>query len=389
MLEEVPGNTDNFDRSFNSRVKQKRNAVFYSHASGNMSNFLIGALFLSIVLWEYNASTTLILTWLSLVVIAAFVTVIVEKSVRTNASLNSSLDERWVKQRLIIGGMNALIYGITPLLLPEDVAPAAELYLFIILSTLITVASVSYSTIPKFVYLLCLFSLGPLTLYFFIKADHFHIILAFTTLAWALIVLRKASDVSKTTIDQIIDSERLQDEIKLHEKVKQQIKAMAHYDLLTGIANRRLLESILNRSISRAKRENSKVGFIIIDLDDFKPINDQYGHQAGDAILKHVAANLSRMLRASDLVARIGGDEFCIVLEDAIDPNLIEPMLIKISEVISQPVRYLDQSLSVGASLGYSQLPDDGDSMDSLMRAADMRMYASKRERKLISIEAV
>jgi diguanylate cyclase (GGDEF)-like protein len=389
MLEEVPRNTDDHDRSFDSRVKQKRNVVFYSHAAGNMPSFVIGALFLGFVLWEYNTPEILLISWLSLAAFAALVTLVLEKSVRKTDTLNASPCERWVKQRLFLGGVNTFIFGITPLLLPQDVAPAAELYLFIILTTLVSLASVAYSTIPNFIYLLCIFALGPLAAYFFIKADHFHIILGLTTLIWSLIVLRKAAIVSHTTIEQIIDSEKLEDEIRRHEVVKQQIKEMAHYDLLTGIANRRLLESMINRSINRAKREGSKVGFIIIDLDNFKPINDEYGHQAGDTVLKHVASNLSRMLRSSDLVARIGGDEFCIVLEDAIDQNEVEMMLSKLAEVISLPVSYFGNELSVEASLGYSQLPEDGENMDSLIRAADMRMYESKRERKLIPAEAI
>lgn len=389
MLREIPRIIDDHDSTFDIRVKHKRNAVFYTHSTGNMYSFLVGALFLTLVLWQFNTSPLLLVLWLSLVALCVVITVVFEKKFRKSDGLNTTPSEKWVRQRLVIGSMNALVYGITPLLLPYNVAPAAELYLFIILSTLVTVASVAFSTIPKFIYLLCAFSLGPLALNFFLKTDSFHLILGFTTLAWSLIVLRKAADVSRTAISQIVDSEKLQDEIRQHEKVKQQIKEMAHYDLLTGIANRRLLESMINRSINRAKRESGKVGFIAIDLDNFKPINDKYGHQAGDAILKHVASNLSNALRSSDLVARIGGDEFCIVLEDAVDKYMIEAMLSKLSEVISEPIMYFDHEISVEASLGYSQLPDDGDSMDSLMRAADMRMYESKRERKLIPAEAV
>ena len=368
---------------FEARVKQQRNMVFYSHATGNMSSFLIGALFLCVVLLQYHASHFTMMMWLVLTAAVVVVTIIFERSVRKSDLQASAPSEKWIRYRLIIGSLNALIYGITPLLLPHNVDPAAELYLFIILSTLVTVASSAYSTVPRFIYLLTLLCMGPLALYFFSKLDQFHIIMGMTTLTWIAIVLKKAADVSRTAIKQIVDSEKLQDEIREHEIVKQQIKAMAHYDLLTGIANRRLLESMINRSINRAKRENGRVGFIIIDLDNFKPINDRFGHQAGDAILKHVAKNLSDAIRSSDLVARIGGDEFCVILEDAIDAEQVPSMLNKLAEIIQQPVSYAGNELSVDASLGYSQLPEDGNSMDDLMRVADIRMYDAKRQRKL------
>ncbi len=389
MLYEVPQNTDNHDRSFDSRVKQKRNAVFYSNATGNMPNLLIAALFLALVLWEYKASEIMLISWLALAAFSALVTVAVEKSALKRDALNTSPNERWIKQRQFLGGMNALVYGITPLILPQDVAPAAELYLFIILSTMVTLASIAYSTIPKFIFLLCLLFLGPLAVYFFIKADYLHIILGVTTLIWSIMVLRKTSVVSQTTIQQIIDSQKLQDEIRLHEMFKQQINGMAHYDLLTGIANRRLLESKIYHSINSAKRESSKFGFIIINLDNFKLFNNTYGHQAGNTILKQVAIRLRRVLRSSDFIARIGGDEFCVVLENAIDQKMVEPMLSRLAKNIEQPISYLNNELSVEVSQGYSQFPEDGDSMDSLIITADMRIYESRRERKFIPIEAV
>lgn len=387
MLDDLPNQNEQEPLPFDIRVKHKRNDVFFDHATGNMTSFLIGAVFLCIVLQHYNASQNAITLWMALTAVVVLITVLFERSVRKSDAQAATPSEKWIRYRLIIGVLNAIIYGITPLLLPENVDPAAELYLFIILSTLVTVASSAYSTIPKFIYLLSFFSMGPLALYFFSRADQFHFIMGMTTVIWTLIVLKKAADVSRTTIKQIVDSEKLQDEIRQHQIVKQQIRAMAHYDLLTGIANRRLLESMINRSINRAKRENGKVGFIIIDLDNFKPINDKFGHQAGDTILKHVAKNLSDTIRSSDLVARIGGDEFCVILEDAIDADQVQPMLNKLSEIISLPVTYAGSELSVDASLGYSQLPEDGDSMDSLMRVADIRMYEAKRERKLIPVE--
>lgn len=384
MLDDAPNQNEPEVRPFDTRVKHQRNIVFYQHATGNMSSFLVGAMFLSIVLLQFDASLKAIALWMALTTIVALITIFFERSVRKSDLVTAAPNEKWIRYRLVIGALNALIYGITPLLLPENADHAAVLYLFIIISTLVTVASTAYSTFPNFIYVLSFFSMGPLALYFFSKADKFHLIMGMTTVVWTAIVLKKAADVSRTTIKQIVDSEKLQDEIREHQIVKKRIRAMAHYDLLTGIANRRLLESMINRSINRAKRENGKVGFIIIDLDNFKPINDRFGHQAGDAILKNVASNLSDTIRSSDLVARIGGDEFCIILEDAIDPDQVQPMLEKLAAIIRQPITYAGEALSVDASLGYSQLPEDGDCMDSLMRAADMRMYEAKRERKLI-----
>jgi diguanylate cyclase (GGDEF)-like protein len=163
------------------------------------------------------------------------------------------------------------------------------------------------------------------------------------------------------------------------EKAKLSMTHMANHDPLTGLPNRRLLFELLQKTFDIAQRNRSKVGVIYIDLDDFKPINDNLGHLAGDKALVSIAGRLRATLRASDTVARVGGDEFVAVLASVKDRRDIALAAAKILEECGQEMPIEDARCQVGLSMGVAVFPDDGDSIETIVSAADAAMYRVKR----------
>ncbi len=157
----------------------------------------------------------------------------------------------------------------------------------------------------------------------------------------------------------------------------------AHYDALTGLPNRQLLNDHLNLSINRAKRQNTCVAILFVDLDDFKTVNDSFGHSAGDQMLKVIAQRLTQSLRSIDIVVRFGGDEFIVIISDIEETPLesyIKPVIIKLQEIIGEPVTIRKHSMQPTASIGVAFYPEDAQTGSTLIQHADAAMYEAKRK---------
>ncbi|MDG3063791.1 diguanylate cyclase domain-containing protein [Thauera mechernichensis] len=158
-------------------------------------------------------------------------------------------------------------------------------------------------------------------------------------------------------------------------------------DRLTGLANREALLQQLQRRIERARndRRNPHVGVLFIDLNRFKSINDNHGHEIGDQVLQEIANRLAHSVRAEDLVARYAGDEFVIVTDNVTDRPALDQVRLHVEAVLRAPLttpQIAGLGLSVGGAIGGALYPDDGDSPESLLRHADHAMYADKLDRR-------
>nr|WP_277812895.1 GGDEF domain-containing protein [Sulfurimonas gotlandica] len=154
----------------------------------------------------------------------------------------------------------------------------------------------------------------------------------------------------------------------------------AHHDALTGLPNRVLFNDRLEQAIEKAKRSNSKIALLFIDLDHFKEINDSLGHDVGDEILKTVTTRLNESKRDEDTLARLGGDEFTIILEDLHQVQDSSLIANKVLESLSKSMNVNDNVLYVSSSIGISIYPDDGVSTKDLLKFADSAMYKAKDE---------
>lgn len=168
-------------------------------------------------------------------------------------------------------------------------------------------------------------------------------------------------------------------DITARKRAEEQIRYLALYDELTGLPNRRLFFERMHQALIRAGRNQQVVGFLYVDLDGFKPINDEYGHEAGDAALREIGKRLPTLIRDSDTAARIGGDEFAVILPDLPDERGIELVAQKIADSIGQPLQVMGDELHVHASVGISSYPQDGMDVDKLLNQADAAMYVAKR----------
>jgi diguanylate cyclase (GGDEF)-like protein/PAS domain S-box-containing protein len=160
---------------------------------------------------------------------------------------------------------------------------------------------------------------------------------------------------------------------------EQRMLYLATHDGTTGLNNRNWLRDHLGAAIARARRRKSLLGVLFLDLDGFKRINDDFGHDAGDAVLSEVARRLTACVREVDGVIRFGGDEFIVVLEDLAGRRDGTNVARKILRALSKSVNLKNQSVGVSASIGIAFFPDDGRTMDTLLNAADAAMYLAKK----------
>lgn len=158
------------------------------------------------------------------------------------------------------------------------------------------------------------------------------------------------------------------------------MRRLAYHDELTGLSNRVTLQDRLQLELEHARRQQSRLGVLYIDLDGFKLINDAHGHRAGDALLKGVAENLRGVLRRGDTIARLGGDEFALLLPRLSGVDDARAVATKVLEAIRLPVRFESRELCVSASLGLALHPGHAANADELLRLADGAMYRAKRQ---------
>ncbi len=163
---------------------------------------------------------------------------------------------------------------------------------------------------------------------------------------------------------------------------EQKLRYLAHHDPLTGVANRQLFNETFKELLTYGEQNNELVGLLYLDLDGFKPVNDNLGHDLGDLLLKAVAKRIKNCLRSSDVVARLGGDEFTVILPGIKQPTDGAIVAQKIGSTIAQTFMINGHSINVTASIGISVYPIDGDKPEILIKKADTAMYSAKKQGK-------
>ncbi len=178
-------------------------------------------------------------------------------------------------------------------------------------------------------------------------------------------------DGSRVTVAVFID-------IRGRIETQRQLTTLAYYDSLTALPNRTLFFDRLNGAINRARRHGSSLAVMLVDLDNFKQVNDSYGHVSGDQLLTIVAQRLRERMRGSDTVCRLGGDEFAILLEDTSNPADVSNVAQEVVEALSKPFRLAEGEVHTGSSIGVTFFPQDGASCEDLLKNADVALYRAK-----------
>ncbi|MBV9361951.1 MAG: diguanylate cyclase, partial [Betaproteobacteria bacterium] len=156
------------------------------------------------------------------------------------------------------------------------------------------------------------------------------------------------------------------------------LEFLAHHDTLTGLPNRAMFAERAREAVTHARRHQKNCAFLFLDLDNFKTVNDTLGHDVGDALLKIISSRLRASVRGDDFIARIGGDEFCVLLQDIADPREAAAVAQKLLHELGKPYRIGEHQVSSGASIGIACVPQDGDDVATLLRLADLAMYRAK-----------
>lgn len=171
-------------------------------------------------------------------------------------------------------------------------------------------------------------------------------------------------------------------DITARKQAEDRIQYLATHDSLTGLPNRLMFSQLLNHSIQSARHHKRQLAVFFIDLDRFKIINDTMGHEAGDQLLQEIAVRFKQSLRAADVVGRLGGDEFIILIEEVNELSQVAIVANKILTNTIKPMVLLGEECRVTASIGISIYPKDGEDEQSLMKNADIAMYFAKEEGK-------
>jgi diguanylate cyclase (GGDEF)-like protein len=193
-------------------------------------------------------------------------------------------------------------------------------------------------------------------------------------------VLAQTIDAMAQSIDE--SHTALQDEIVRRTAAEAEVRHLANHDALTGLPSLRLLRDRLERALALANRQSTHLGLLFIDLDGFKPVNDRFGHGAGDIVLQVVANRIRAIIRDSDTVGRIGGDEFVVILPDIASIDAAVLVKNKIAETTAQPIRLDAENthVCVTASIGVAVYPLDANGPEDLLKVADAAMYQVKAE---------
>ncbi|HEV7764231.1 MAG TPA: EAL domain-containing protein [Thermoanaerobaculia bacterium] len=230
----------------------------------------------------------------------------------------------------------------------------------------------------------------------FIEAEDHHIVRRFTkglelgntprtfsyrarrkdgTLIWFETTSRAIARSDEGGIDEIVSVSR---DISERRRAEEQIEYQAYHDALTGLPNRLLFRDRLTIALAHAKRQKSPLAVMFLDLDRFKLVNDTLGHSLGDELLRSVAVRLHSVLREGDTIARMGGDEFTVLLADLRSPNDAAKTAQKLLDTVAQPLRVDGHELYITTSIGIALYPDDGDTAEALLKNADTAMYRAK-----------
>ena len=280
--------------------------MFFGLARGNMAGILVGTVLIGVVLQIGGASLSALALWVCLILISSLAVTGFERHVRT-LEITTSNFKSLLNVRIGLGACVAFLWGVAGYLLPSTGTQVQDTYLFIILSTLVTVGTLGYAAMPAYYLIINAVSLVPLSAKFAYQlltlGDNYYLLLLVLAVTWQVVVMKKAGQVSITVIKAIQVNEQLKDEIEEHKRTRAVLEMMAQQDPLTGLANRTLFSDRLNQTLTMAHRKNLRFAQLYIDLDHFKPVNDQFGHATGDLLLKAVASRILGCVRESDTVA--------------------------------------------------------------------------------------
>ncbi|MEK6546164.1 MAG: diguanylate cyclase [Nitrospinota bacterium] len=193
---------------------------------------------------------------------------------------------------------------------------------------------------------------------------------------WKIIIAVK--DENNKTTHYISMARDMSERVKYEEQIKHQ----AYHDILTGLPTRLLFYDRLSIAIANAQRVKQRIAVIFLDIDGFKFVNDNFGHNVGDILLQSIAKRLMKGIRKGDTIGRLGGDEFIFILPQITGEEVINMIALRLLNILKEPFLINEHTFQITGSMGISHYPDDGDDIETLLKKADIAMYQAKEKGK-------
>ena len=358
----------NNHESFDENVQSDKLKLLYHQSFPAIFFSLIAASIYVGILWP-KMDSKLLFIWLSVIVISSFLRLFLFLTYRHK---NPQGDEvlKWERPYFITLMISSSIWGIGAVLLSYNLSFLYQTITYFILMGMAGSALTVYSAIRYFSVSAVAIILLPITLWFLFLADSRSIMMS----ALGIIFMVSAYRATLVLSDTLHFSYMLTHALG---RAKEEAEKLASIDMLTGINNRRAFTELAKNQVEYCKRHEYPVSAIILDADHFKNINDTYGHASGDAALQNLSNILQNLTRASDVIGRIGGEEFAVLLTST---NVKDAMLVaeKLKNWIADnPVHIDDEYFSMTVSIGVAS--DDKYNLELLLNNADKAMYKAKR----------
>ena len=372
-------------RDVGRHVQAELTNLLYQNTRGMHLAGLAVSLLLVIVFHETSLSLHLLETWFGAMTVIELGRGLLGRRFR-HQSIPPGEVRLWRRRFLIGTCVSALGWGAAGVLLfpPGDVAHQLFLTMVVLGACAVTLPALA----PDFFCYLAFLGLSGLPMALRLVAEVAGIPLTAGIMACVGVVLlaRMAYGMHRRLVEQlnirfaVADiAEELRTEMTVRRRAEEQLTQLANFDPLTGLPNRTQCEHKLGRAIARARSGQAQLAVLFLDLDQFKTINDSLGHQIGDEVLKRVAQRLQRSVTERDTVARLSGDEFIMLVEDAEDREELDTLAERILRVIAKPMLLDETELRVTASIGITLLAEDSPDVKSLLANADTALYRAKK----------
>jgi diguanylate cyclase (GGDEF)-like protein len=292
-------------------------------------------------------------------------------------------------RRLFIGTavLAGLSWGILGLILLPYVSAPEQIFLILIEAGVSAAVIPLMSAVPAAAIAFLVSCIGPFIFSTLFLINNLYGLFGsalIVYLIYSIILTLKAYRLVKNSIALTFENDALLMNLSAAthqlELINHRLEESATHDPLTKIANRTLFKEKLDRAIHYACLHKKNIAVFYIDLDHFKQINDQYGHEAGDEVLLTVTSRLRHFFRKTDIVSRWGGDELTVVLDNIDNPDQVKKIADTLCETISIPIKLKDRELHVHSSIGISIYPEDGENAEALLNYADQMMYLAKAQ---------
>jgi len=406
----VPANPAPVEATQTTQDRRKRQVyaaqirLLYTNANAGVWVTVFVATVLGYLQWGV-ISHPIVLAWLMYMLVISSVRFTLARCYWRAASTDTNA-RGWANTFTIGTGLSAMGWGAAGVLLYPEARLANQVILAFVLGGMMLGAGSILAARPEAVLTFIIPTALPVLVRFLLQGGNPHLAMgllatiftaAILITAWQIyLTVRSSLNLQFENEDLVVDlqnaknhAETLNQELEIRVQVRTaelqdalaENEYLAYHDALTGMPNRRLLEDRLEQALARADRRPHKVAVLALDLDNFKEVNDTFGHRVGDLVLKSVVTRVKARLRASDTLARTGGDEFTVVAEvaDALGAQILVSAL---ELAFARPFEVEGELVTTGASIGVALYPDDGRSADELHSAADKVMYVAKRSKR-------